>query len=109
MPDVGDEPQDSGQISNLISEFFQDFISRIVPGSVVIGLYSHESVKRVVDGKDGTLLLSLALLVIAWVVGVSFDLGVYTLGWPIRWLLTRMGLSIPIWRIFLRMYFIRPN
>ena len=66
----------------LIPEFFVEFISRIVPGLVVIFLFFYwqkDGLKNISDHKDdfSGLGLSLFILVAAWVIGVTLDVGVF--------------------------------
>jgi len=57
-----------------IPDFFREFISRIIPGMVFIGIYIFWSGKHLkVVFSDAT--LSVFVLVAAWIIGVTIDVG----------------------------------
>lgn len=63
-------------MNNLISEFFDDGICRVIPGIVVIALYMQTEVANAfaVYGKTGDfVILSVCILVVAWFIGVMLQ------------------------------------
>jgi hypothetical protein len=77
-----DQSTDEPVKGELIPEFFVEFISRIVPGLVVIFLFFYwqkNGLKTISDHKDdfSGLGLSLFIFVAAWVIGVTLDVGVF--------------------------------
>ena len=65
-------------MNDLISEFFYEGIRRIIPGLVVIALYYHKEVVKVLDAhldahQYMSIVLFVCILTIAWLVGLVIE------------------------------------
>ena len=77
--------------TQLIPDFFYEFISRIIPGLVVIALsfYWSDSDFKAISSSLG---LSLFVLVAAWIIGTTLDVGVFMV---VKWICPGLLKKIP--------------
>jgi hypothetical protein len=72
---------------NLISEFFYDGISRVIPGLTVIALYGRYILQNAFsDFRDASIVLVICIFLAAWVIGaiiemVTFDPWAFLIRW----------------------------
>ena len=64
---------------NLITEFFYDGISRIIPGLIVIAFYGRDIV-LLGNFKDASVALTICIFLAAWLIGVIIEVLTYRLG-----------------------------
>ena len=68
--------------AEFIPDFYREFISRIIPGLVVIALYlywSNTDFKAIFPGEStgATITSSSFLFIAAWIIGVTLDVGIF--------------------------------
>jgi hypothetical protein len=78
-------------MNDLVSEFFIDIITRIIPGFVVLALYPDKLFHTVfLKFQNTPLLLIPGLIGAAWVIGFAIEQATYLLGaYPVRILLPK--------------------
>jgi hypothetical protein len=75
-------------MNDLISEFFYDGISRIIPGLVVIFLFAHRLLEKALTTlHDSSIILYVFIFLAAWLIGVTVEMI------PVLFLLLLKGLS----------------
>ena len=75
-------------MNDIISEFFYDGISRIIPGLVVIFLFAHQWAGKVLSTfHDSSIILYFIILLSAWLIGVAVEvIPVVIILLPLKWL-----------------------
>ena len=77
---VADGTKSSSITGGLLTNFFNDAISRIAPGLIVLALYAHKQVIAVYKIFDhSSIIFGLSILVAAWLIGVALDFVVFFL------------------------------
>lgn len=73
-------------MNDLISEFFIDIITRIIPGFIILALYPDKLFNSVfAEFQNTPILLIPGLIGAAWVIGFAIEQASYLIGaWPIR-------------------------
>jgi hypothetical protein len=67
-----------GDLGDLLNNFFQEGISRIVPGLVVLALYAHKPIIAAYNKfYDSSTIFPFGIVVAAWLIGVALDIFVY--------------------------------
>jgi hypothetical protein len=67
----------SGDVGDLLKNFFQEGISRIVPGLVALALYAHKQIDDFKTFCGSPILFAFGIVIAAWLIGVALDIPVY--------------------------------
>ncbi len=79
--------------SNLITEFFYDGISRLVPGLIVVAIYGHRLIETAFCKMNGaSAMLSICVFLAAWLVGALIEMLTFV---PFEFMLTNFQLRFP--------------
>lgn len=65
----------SSTATNLLTNFFHEGISRVVPGLVVLALYAHKQITAAFTiFHDSSIASGLSILIAAWLIGLTLDI-----------------------------------